>query len=132
MDLTTEAPGWVKFNPIEDVQVEIRRINLKESLDLNADLESEESDGEFMIVLPPGKAQGYFKKYVRNIKGLKVNGQAIKKPDELLDPSMASLPELKVIYGACVQKFFAMNVLHEDEAKNSKGPSEAPSESAPN
>jgi len=123
MDLKTDAPGWEKFNPLEDVEVEIRRMNLEESLDLNADLQSEEGeevDGEreVMIILPPDKAKACFVKYVRNIKGLKVNGKDIKQAEDLLAPDMANLPELKVLYALCIKKFFAMNVLQEDEAKN--------------
>jgi len=128
MDLKTDAPGWVKFNPVDDVNVEIRRLSLEESLDLNAVLESKEEtvNGkvELMIILPPDKAKDCFKKYVRNIEGLKVNGIDIKSPAEILDPSMSNLPELQVLYGMCIKKFFGMNVMQEDETKNLNGPSE--------
>ena len=123
MDLTSKAPGWEKYEPVEGVELEIKRLNFDESLDLNAKLETKEEinekdETEIIIVLPPPAAKECFKKYVRNIEGLKINGKKIKVPEKLLRPEIAGFPELQVLYGMCIKRFFAMNIMQEDETKN--------------
>ncbi len=96
MDLTSKIPGWEKFDPIEGIEVEIKRLTFDESLDLNAQLETRETkeDGKTVveIVLPPPAAKECFKNYVRNIEGLKVNGKKIKVPEKLLAANVPGFP----------------------------------------
>jgi len=129
MDLTGKKPGWEKYDPIEGIELEIKRLSQEEALDLNAMLESREvtsknGKAEIEIILPPSEAKECFKKYIRNIEGLKINGKKVKSPDKLFAEDMPNFPEIQVLYGMCIKRFFAINVMQEDETKNLNGPSE--------
>ena len=105
MDISIKAPGWEKF-VWEDVECEIKTLTFEEGLDV------------------PPTVKEQVKSYVRNIKGLKVNGKEIKKIDDLMDPKVARCAELQDFYLAILEKYIELNSVTREESKNSSSPPE--------
>jgi hypothetical protein len=118
MDLKVRAPGWVRWEWKDGVSAEIKVLNLEEYQLLQGDLR-EVAEGKTSA---EKMNQAIFRRYVRAIKGLTVNGNAVTRPEDLLDAGMgASLGLLELIVGSANQ-FFTVNTITEEEGKNSAPP----------
>jgi hypothetical protein len=66
-------------------------------------------------------AEKYFREYVRNIEGITVDGVQIKRPGDMLDPSVGNNDFLGTFYAAVLDRFLDINVVLPESEKNSEG-----------
>lgn len=125
MEIKAGVVGWERVTPIEGhpgLSCEIRRLSFVEKMDL----EDEWSDEKGKIVLKFGSPRGreVFAKYVRKIVGLKYDGKEVNQPDVILGPDMPPDAGILHFLMSCVEKFWDMNFVTEEERKNLKKPSD--------
>ena len=135
-----EQPGYQRFHPFSedeyrdlldekgkvtgrelvrkadmDVSCEIKELSVSEGLTLSGLF----IDGKIQGDIYGETMQGHFTKFVRNIEGIKIGGVLIKKPSDLLDPSVKRSKDLHDFYTTVMHQFFEMSSLKADEVKNS-------------
>ena len=147
MKISTKPPGWAHVVPVDhnpDVSCEIKIFNIDEGFEFDGDVrigrllrraevvvpvdEKDESKGTQAKVSTVWNyysplARDYFKKFVRNIEGLVINGVEIKTTAELFDPSVGHSPDITLFLIRTLQELFEHNTPSEDEGKNSGAPS---------
>jgi hypothetical protein len=118
MDLKVRAPGWVRWEWKDGVSAEIKVLNLEEHNLVQGEfrkvVEDKESAEKF--------GHDVFRRYVRAIKGLTVNGNAVTRPEDLLDAGMGAHQELSLFIAFAATRFYNLNFTTEEEGKNSEPP----------
>ncbi len=124
MEIKKGGTGWERVTPLEEhpgLSCEIKRLSFVEKLELSDEWSDEE--GAIKLVFGSQRGRGVFSKYVRKIVGLKYDGKEINQPDVILGPDMPPDDGILNFLIRCVEKFWNMNFLTEEERKNSDKPS---------
>ena len=119
IEVNSGPPGWVKFQPFdddEDIRCEIKELTVEEGLQFTGMF----IDGEIKGDIYGDVMREYFKSYVRNIEGIKLNGVQAKKPEDLLKPSVKRSKPIHDFYTTVMYEFIRMSSFTKDEAKNSE------------
>ena len=119
IEVNSGPPGWVKFQPFdddEDVKCEIKELTVEEGLQFTGMF----IDGEIKGDIYGEAMREYFKSYVRNIEGIKLNGTVAKKPEDLLNPSVRRSGPIHDFYTTVMYEFIKINSIVKDEVKNSE------------
>ena len=116
MDISTKKPGWEKFE-WEGVTCDIKRLTNEEGMEVKAALQKVSGQNLFSrnvreILFP----------HVQKIKGLKVDGVAVKELKDIFDPQFGQAGKLDDFYFAVTGRFFEMYNVTEEEVKNSAAP----------
>lgn len=135
MELKTDDPGWIEYTPDEkhpDIKCKVKRLSFREARSMAQDIREgallikgkvkdadtgEVTDG-LVWHLFGDKAEELFKLHVKDIEGIVVNGMPLKRPEDLLDPTVGNHPLLSSFYAAVLSHFFDINIIAEDEEKN--------------
>ena len=124
MEIKKGGTGWERVTPLEDhpgLSCEIRRLSFVEKLELSDEWSDEE--GAIKLVFGSRRGREVFSKYVRKIVGLKYDGKEINQPDVILGPDMPPDDGILNFLIRCVEKFWELNFLTEEETLDLNEPS---------
>ena len=135
MEIKKWALGWNEVKPLEemfiDVTCKIKRLPHMENVEWKA-AHTDESDDHIKLKYDSQEGREVFKSYVKNIKNLECAGRIIKQPDDLWSDNMPPDDGAHIFMIACIDKWWKMNFVSEEERKNCSEPSTSTGSKAAN